>query len=123
MLNRLTSHAQGSTTVTHAYNGDGVLVNDAVTSGTPICYTQDVVAALPQVLHLSGGVTTTYVYGLERLAEVRGGQRTWEVHDAVGSVRQVLNEQGGAFTTQQYDAWSIPSNRSGATPFGFIGEL
>jgi len=122
-LNRLTNHAQDSTTITHAYNGDGVLVSDAVSGGTPTRYTQDLAAALPQVLQVSGGATTTYLYGLDRLAEVRGGQRTWEVHDALGSVRQMLNDQGGAFATQQYDAWGVPSNRSASTPFGFTGEL
>lgn len=58
-----------------------------------------------------------------RLADVRGGQRTWEVHDALGSVRQVLNDQGSAFATQQHDAWGVPSTVSARASFGFTGEV
>jgi YD repeat-containing protein len=109
-LNRLTSHAQNGTTVTHAYNGDGVLVSDVVSSGTPTRYTQDLAAALPQVLQTLGDRPQTHLYGQDRLATDSVGTRTWEVHDALGSVRQVFNNQGGKFTAQQYDAWGVLPN-------------
>jgi len=108
--------------MTYTNNGDGVLVSHTL-GGTTTHYIQDLAAPLPQVLQVTGGATTTYLYGLDRLAEVRSGQRTWEGHDARGSVRQLLNDQGSAFAIPYYDAWSIPSNRSRATPFGFTGEL
>jgi YD repeat-containing protein len=94
-LNRLSSRTLNGTTDRYMYNGDGVLTADTV-NGNATTYTQDLAAPLAQVLQVSGGQPTTYLYGLERLAEVRGSQRTWYAYDALGSVRQVLNDDGGA---------------------------
>jgi hypothetical protein len=41
------------------------------------------------VLQTTGGLPTTYLYGLERLARLDGATRTWYSGDALGSVRQM----------------------------------
>ncbi len=72
-LNRLASTTSAGQTRTNDYSGDGVLVAQT-TGGTTTRYVQDLAAPLSQIL--SDG-TASYVYGVDRLAGVTGGVRTW----------------------------------------------
>src|SRR5512145_627392 len=113
-LNRLTQHG----TTAYAYNGDGVLVAQT-TDGTTTRYSQDLAAALPQLL--SDG-TTRYLYGHERLAMQQGSTRTWYASDALGSVRATVSSAGTSNATASYDPWGTIAG-SPIAPFGFTGEL
>ncbi|NJL54416.1 hypothetical protein HC928_03915 [bacterium] len=117
-LNRLVSVGAGA--IQYTYNGDGVLV--ATTRGTTTTsYTVDLAAPLSQVL--SDG-STTYLYGLERLAAVGPTGTEWYLTDAIGSVRLTLDETGQPLVGHDlaYTPFGIP--QSGAQPalFGFAGE-
>jgi RHS repeat-associated protein len=120
-LNR-TKTVAGAQSRTYTYNGDGVLVKQ-VAGSTRITYTQDLATPLSQVLQTKVGATTTsYLYGLERLASRSGTPRTWYLADALGSVRRTLNDGGAANLPIFYDPWGTPE--SGTVPtFGFTGEL
>jgi RHS repeat-associated protein len=109
-------------TTNYFYDADGTLAAQT-TSGSTISYTQDLAAPLSQVLQVTDGVTTTdYLYGVERLAAVQGGTRTWYGGDGLGSVRQTLSDAGTSLGSVNYDPWGTPE--SGTVPtFGFTGEL
>jgi RHS repeat-associated protein len=109
-------------TTSYTYNGDGVLVAQLANS-MPITYTQDLAAPLSQMLQIAqGGTTTNYLYGLDRLAAVSGGTRTWYAADALGSVRQTLDDSGAVLGRVDYDPWG--QVESGTVPtFGFTGEV
>ena len=109
-LGRMT--ARGGTS--SAYNGDGVLVFDGTTR-----YTQDLASPLSQIL--SDG-TSTYLYGLDRLAAQSGSTKTWYIGDALGSVRMTLDDAAAPLGTVTYDPWGTPE-RGSVPMFGFTGEL
>ena len=90
-LNRTTARS----TTAYAYNGDGTLVSQTASSVTTR-YTQDLAAPLTQVLQTQVGTAarTDYLYGLNRLASLNSGVKTWYAADALGSVRQTLNDAG-----------------------------
>ncbi len=118
-LNRTT--VRGATT--YAYNGDGTLVSQA-TSGVTTRYTQDLAAPLSQVLQIKVGAAapTDYLYGLNRLASLNSGVKTWYVADALGSVRRTVTNAGVPLGIINYDPWGTPE--SGTVPtFGFTGEV
>jgi RHS repeat-associated protein len=113
-LGRMTTRDSTS----YTYNGDGMLVDDGTTR-----YTQDLAAPLSQVLQTTqGSVTTSYLYGLDRLASIAGISRSWYGADALGSVRQTLSDAGTPLGIVNYDPWGTVE--SGTVPtFGFTGEL
>jgi YD repeat-containing protein len=113
-LNRLTQRG----TTSYSYNGDSVLVYDGATR-----YTQDLISPLSQVLQATqSGTTSDYLYGLDRLAALSGGTRTWYGSDALGSMRQTLSDTGAALGSVCYDPWG--GVESGSVPmFGFTGEV
>ncbi len=116
-LGRVTSIANGGTTCSNSYHGDGVLVQQDATR-----YTQDLAAPLSQIL--SDG-TQRSVYGnpAERLFAQQGSSaRTWYATDALGSVRATLNDAGVPQAVAGYDAWGVLQSAAIA-PFGFTGEL
>jgi YD repeat-containing protein len=80
-LSQVTALTRGGTTTTNAYNGDGVLVSQSV-GATTTRYTQDLAAPLSQVLQVLGSGSTTYLYGLDRLAAQAGGTTTWYLYFA-----------------------------------------
>ena len=119
-LSRVTSTTRAGTTTTNSYNGDGTLVSQ-VTGATTTRYTQDLASPLSQVLQTVGANTTTYLYGLERLA-VNSSPKTWYISDGLGSVRRTVNDAGSVLATTSYDPWGSPQSAL-STPFGFTGEL
>jgi RHS repeat-associated protein len=118
-LNRLTSTHNGA--ISYAYNGDGVLVRETA-GGSTTHYAQDLAAPLSQVL--SDG-TSTYLYGMDRLATVNAAGRTWHLHDALGSVRMTLDDSGVPVSAsgQSYSPFGVPQSGAMPAPFGFTGEL
>jgi len=62
------------------------------------------------------------VYGLNRLASLNSGVKTWYVADALGSVRRTVTDSGTPLGIVNYDPWGTPE--SGTVPtFGFTGEV
>jgi RHS repeat-associated protein len=85
------SQAQGvTTTLTYAYNGDGLLVSRNATR-----YVWDMAASLPQML--SDG-NTLYIPGV---AQFDGTAWTYQLADGLGNVRQLADAQG--HVVQGYD--------------------
>jgi YD repeat-containing protein len=118
-LNRTT--VRGGTSYT--YNGDGTLVSQA-TSGVTTRYTQDLAAPLSQVLQTKVGAATPtdYIYGLNRLASLNSGVKTWYAADALGSVRRTVTDAGVPLGVINYDPWGTPETETVPT-FGFTGEV
>ena len=74
-LNRLVTTSATGQTRTNSYNGDGVLTQQ-VANGVTTVYRQDLVSPLSQVLQTTQGAnTTSYLYGLDRLAALTGSTR------------------------------------------------
>jgi YD repeat-containing protein len=106
-LNRTTAVTAGSQTRTNTYNGDGVLVKQVANSVTTR-YTQDLASPLSQILQAQGSTTTDYLYGLDRLAALNGGAKTWYLGDALDSVRRTLTDASAASAPLNYDLWGTP---------------
>jgi YD repeat-containing protein len=85
------TQAQGvTTTLTYAYNGDGLLV-----SRNSMRYVWDLAASLPQML--SDG-NTLYIPGV---AQFDGAAWMYQLPDGLGSVRQLVDAQ--RYVVQRYD--------------------
>lgn len=103
----------GSDLTTFEYDGDGNLVEQELWStsgpGGTTRYAQDLASPLSQVLATTqGGSTTSYLYGLERLAALNGTTRTWYVPDALSSARRTIGQYGVPGATISYDPWGQP---------------
>jgi hypothetical protein len=87
-------------------------------------FTQDLAAPLSQVLQTQVGAAarTDYLYGLNRLASLNSGVKTWYVSDALGSVRRTVTDAGVPLGVINYDPWGTPETGSVPT-FGFTGEV
>lgn len=111
-------------TVVYTYNGDDVRVGMAV-DGAEAHFVQDIAGGLPQVLaETSGGQMTLYVYGVARLAQVKGSDGEWFLGDALGSVRQLAADDGAVVLARDYDPYGQLLSESGAGSSGyrFTGE-
>jgi RHS repeat-associated protein len=114
-----------------AYDGDGNRVSETI-GGTTTKYLVDALnpTGLPQVLDeiISGSVTRTYAYGLQRISENQLVGSTWTPsfygYDGHGNVRFLTNSAGAITDTYTYDAFGMQIARTGTTPnvFQFSGE-
>jgi RHS repeat-associated protein len=92
---------------------------------------RDVGAGLPVILQdirtPSGGsaTTTTYLYGLGRIAETDGaGDTYFYLSDGLGSTTELTDDAGAVTDTYLYDVWGAVRGRTGtaANDFTFTGE-
>src|SRR5712692_10121176 len=122
--NRMLAHGA----VAMAYDGDGNRVSEAIGGTTTKFLVDDHnPTGLTQVLDeiVSGTVTRTYSYGLQRNQQING---TWTPtfygYDGHGSVRFLTNAAGAVTDSYQYDAYGMPIASSGTTPnvFRYSGE-
>jgi hypothetical protein len=82
-------------------------------------YTQDLAAPLSQVLQTKVGSAdrTDYIYGLNRLASLNSGVKTWYAADALGSVRRTVTNAGGTRSIPAFvSEWIVTRN----TPEGVL---
>jgi RHS repeat-associated protein len=113
------------------YDGDGNRVAETV-AGVTTSYLIDTQnpTGLPQVIDelVSGSVTRTYAFGLQRLSENQliGGAWTpsFYGYDAHGNVRYLTNAASSVTDTYQYDAFGNLVRSTGTTPnnYRFSGE-
>jgi len=123
-LDRLTGLSAGAGQEAYAYNGDGTLVSQTVGLSTTQ-FTQDLAGSESQILatQTGGGANTDYLYGLDRLASVSGGTRTWYGTDPQGSVRYTLDDAGNAGAPRSYDPFGTPESAASSGLFGYTGEV
>ena len=125
--NRMLTHGA----VTLIYDGDGNRVSETA-GGTTTKYLVDSLnpTGLPQVMDekVSGTVTRTYAYGLQRISEEQKVGSTWTPsfygYDGHGNVRFLANSSSVVTDSYDYDAFGMPIKTSGATanPFLYSSE-
>ena len=121
--NRMLTHGA----VTIVYDGDGNRVSETV-GGTTTKYLVDTLnpTGYPQVMDelVSGAVTRTYSYGLQRISENQkiGTTQTASFYgyDGHGNVRYLTGSAGTATDTYVYDAFGLPITTTGSTPNNFL---
>jgi RHS repeat-associated protein len=108
-------------TLVYTYNASGLRMAQSV-DGDETAFAWDVALGLAQVLATSDG--TLDLYGLGRIAEVRGGEWAYVLPDGLGSVRQWADDAGdvtyaGGYTPYGVELWQAGSTKSA---WWFTGE-
>ena len=124
--NRLTAIEDGSSSVTYAYNGDGVRLQQIVNEA-PTTYALDLAAPLPVVLQSqTDELATRYVYalGTRPLAQYMADAPEYLLADALGSVRQIVDVDGNVILAQSYEPYGtvLTSNGTASSIFAYAGE-
>ncbi len=118
--NRMLTHGA----VSMVYDGDGNRVSETA-AGVTTKYLIDTLnpTGYSQVLDelVSGAVTKTYTYGLQRISENQLSGGTWDGH---GNVRFTTNTAGTVGNTYQFDAFGMPIASAGtiANAYLYSGE-
>ena len=94
VLNRLTGLSEGSRQHAYAYNGDGLVI-----SQKSMAWPRSSRRTWPRprvrcCRRRPAAPQPGYLYGMDRLAGVSGGARTWYGTDGQGSVRYLLDDGG-----------------------------
>jgi RHS repeat-associated protein len=117
----------GQLYVTIVYDGDGNRVSETVGGITTKFLVDDKnPTGLPQVLDelVSGAVTRTYAYGLQRISENQLISGSWTPsfygYDGHGNVRFLSNTVPSVTDSYDYDAFGMPIRTSGTTPNSFL---
>jgi len=113
--NRLTQVVSGTTTVQYTYNGDGKRVGRTQGSSTTH-YLWDTNSPLAVVvLEVTDGVTTTYLYGADLLAQYdAAGNPTYLLTDGQGNVRLLVDAVGNVVGRYDYDVFGAVRSASGS---------
>ncbi len=69
--------------------------------------------------------TNTYLYGVNRIAQVSETQTGYFLPDALGSVRDIADENGEITMTQSYTPYGevMASEGAAQTAYAFTGEI
>jgi len=105
--NLMTSYADATNQIIYKYNGDAERFSQMV-NGTLTSYEVDPNRSLFEVvqeLNASSTITTSYTFGMARLATWNGGAVTFELNDRLGSVRIVTDVNGSVTQNCNYDAF------------------
>ena len=121
--NRMLSHGA----VTLIYDADGNRVSETA-GGTTTKYLVDSLnpTGLPQVMDekVSGTVTRTYAYGLQRISEEQKIGSTWTPsfygYDGHDNVRFLANKSAAVTDSYDFDAFGMPIKTSGTTANMFL---
>lgn len=131
--NRLRSTAQGGTTTTYAYDGDGVRLRASTGSqaNRTTDFLWDVNGGLPQIASErdgNGKLQRRYVYGVRRISQSAGNSTSYFAYDAIGSVANLTSATGGTQWTWSYEPFGVvrtetkaPGNQP-ASSMRFAGE-
>ncbi len=119
--NRLIALSNQQSAFSFGYNGLGDRLQQTVDEETTN-YTLDLNAGLTQVLD-DGAVS--YLYGLDRIAQVDGSNADYFLGDALGSVRQLTDDNGTVTLGQSYEPYGsdLGSIGSSSTSYAFTGEM
>ncbi len=113
--------------VTIVYDGDGNRVSETA-AGVTTKYLVDTLnpTGYSQVVDelVSGSVTRTYAYGLQRVSENQKISGTWTPsfygYDGHGNVRFLTNTSGTVGNTYQFDAFGNQIASTGTTPNNYL---
>lgn len=99
--------------------------NDRVSqtvNGVTTNYVLDIASPLTQVLQDG---TKTYVYGVDRIAQISGATPEYFLTDGLGSVRQLVDSTGAITLAKSYEPYgeTISSAGSGVSVYQFTGEV
>lgn len=80
--------------------------------------------ALPLTQVLSDG-TNTYLYGVDRIAQINGGIPEYFLTDGLGSVRQLVDRNGTVTLAKSYQPYGTEESSvgNGLSSYGFTGEM
>ena len=112
--------SNSSVTTSYAYNGLGDRLRQII-NGAPTTYALDINTSLPEVL--SDG-QSTYIYGLDNIAQTNAQGMQYFLGDALNSTRQLTDASGGVTLSQSYDPFGnvINSTGTGQSVYGYTGE-
>jgi len=121
--NRMLTHGA----VSMVYDGDGNRVSETA-AGVTTKYLVDTLnpTGYSQVLDelVSGSVTKTYTYGLQRISENQLSGSTWTPtfygYDGHGNVRFTTNTAGTVGNTYQFDAFGMPIAATGTITNSYL---
>ncbi len=127
--NRLTQRADGTTTVSIVYDGDGNRVRKTagatvthylVDDRNPTGYAQ----VFEEQQTAGGNPIVIYVYGLDLVSQDRAGTLSYYGYDGQGSVRFLTTSSGTVSDTYTYDAFGILLSANGSTinNYRYAGE-
>ena len=116
------SNVQTQTTLSYAYNGDGLRTSKTVNNATKP-FTWDVGRRVPALIQ---DADATYIYGPGGLALEQidnSGTVTFLHHDQLGSTRVLTNATGAVVGTYSFDAYGATTSHTGtvSTPLEFAG--
>lgn len=91
-------------------------------NGVTTNYVLDLASPLTQVL--SDG-TNTYVYGVDRIAQISGTTTEYFLSDGLGSVRQLVDSTGNITLAKSYQPYGTEASSigGGSSSYGFTGEM
>src|SRR5579863_4086795 len=109
------------------YDGDGNRVSETP-AGTTTSYLVDTLkpTGYSQVMNelVSGAVTRTYTFGLQRVSENQLIGGAWKPsfygYDGHGNVRFLTNAAGAITDTHQFDAFGAQISSTGTTPNPYL---
>jgi RHS repeat-associated protein len=119
--NKLSSISGENLNVTFQYNGLGDRLSQTV-NGVTTNYTLDLNSGLTQVLNDG---TNTYVYGVDRIAQINGTIPEYFLTDGLGSVRQLVDSNGAVTLAKSYQPYGTETSSAGSSlsSYGFTGEM
>lgn len=120
---RLISFAQGSTTSSYRYNGDGLRMSKTV-NGTTSIQVWDLAEGMPVMIQDG---STRYITGPDGLPieQVDGsGSCLYYYQDQLGSTRELRDGSGNSVATYTHDPYGTLTSSTGSvtTPFGYAGQ-
>ena len=123
------SEATAQTVASYRYDAQGNRIGKTLADGTQIAYLVDGNMPYAQVVEekaTNGANTesTVYLYGIERIRQMRGGQGSYYLGDGLGSTRLLTDDQGNLTDSYDYEAYGNLENQTGTTrnSYLFAGE-
>jgi RHS repeat-associated protein len=117
--NRLVGGTFGSTSVSMAYDGDGL--RQSLTEGSQTDdFVWDVASPLPVTLEDD---SAAYVYGLDLISSIDGSSaEMYYSYDGLGSAVNLTDHQGVSIADHAYLVFGAPRGSAGSETWGFTGE-
>jgi RHS repeat-associated protein len=129
LARQLTSATVGGVTTSYGYDGDGNRLT-ATTGATTTGYLWDTNNPLPQLALERSGSTSLrdYLYGLDSIALLEGGNTFHYHHDRLGSITALTSSSGATEWTYTYEPFGNPKTTTKVdpnapiNPLGYVGQ-